>query len=329
MRRLAAAVFALTTVLTPCSSASGRTRTDIPTLSLSNVTGTGFTASLSDTSWYLDSCSGTATFPDGTVSLDGSLIGGYDSSDQVGYINAPVNELPSSINISCKAEDDGAYLGMKTVWRNRRYIKAAAHYSRKGGSCNIGSHYYATLTINCLNGGKGWVQWYVRTRKGDQIDSAWIQWNKLLSTTRPFFRYRHVRGGIVATLPVPAGRLLVVNSVSVVVSYRGTKATYGTVYRTVGGPYTVDVPACNSVSESYSGSGDAYEPSFTTCKQETLTWTWVNTNGDFPTGMFINDESQFQVLVDESQASSGSVTLPAGTHTLDITTIGDWTITVG
>lgn len=78
----------------------------------------------------------------------------------------------------------------------------------------------------------------------------------------------------------------------------------------------------------FSGDGDRTEAPFTTTVGETLSWTWVNGNGDAPTGMFINDDSAFEELVD-SQAASGSTYLPPGEHTLDIITIGDWTIHVG
>jgi len=332
MRRVGASVFALVAILALCGSASARisglTSVGAPTLSLSDVTASGFAATLSGTGWYLDSCSGTATFPDGTVSLDSSLITGYESTGEVGYVSAPENEVPSAINISCQVEDDDAYLGMKTVWHNRRYIKAGARFWQKSASCNIGSHYYATLTIDCRNSGRGWVKWFVPMRKGDRLNSAWIQWNKFASTSRPFASYVHVKRGVVATLPVAAGRVIVVNNVSVVVAHRTKQPTYGTIHRTVGGPYTVNVPPCTSVSESYSGTDDLTEPTFTTCRAETLSWTWTNTNGAYPTGMYISDESQFATLVD-SDAASGSLTLPAGTHTLDIITIGDWTITVG
>jgi hypothetical protein len=82
------------------------------------------------------------------------------------------------------------------------------------------------------------------------------------------------------------------------------------------------------VTESYSGDGDLTEAPFTTPVGETLSWTWVNGNGDFPTGMFINDDSAGQVLVD-SMGTSGSTYLAPGTHTLSIITIGTWTIHVG
>jgi hypothetical protein len=101
---------------------------------------------------------------------------------------------------------------------------------------------------------------------------------------------------------------------------------------------TVTVPGANPpptttisqspVTEDYSGDGDLTEAPFTTPVGETLTWTWVNGNGDFPTGMFINDDSAGQVLVD-SMATSGSTYLAPGAHTLSVVTIGTWTIHVG
>jgi len=113
-----------------------------------------------------------------------------------------------------------------------------------------------------------------------------------------------------------------------------------TVVQTVTAPpvtVTVTTPGGTSgggggapVTEDYSGNGDQTEAPFTTSVGETLSWTWQNTNGDSPTGMFINDDSADQVLVDsDGNTTAGSTYLPAGTHTLDIVTIGNWTVHVG
>ena len=85
------------------------------------------------------------------------------------------------------------------------------------------------------------------------------------------------------------------------------------------------------VTKDYSGNGDQIEAPFTTTVGETLSWTYQNTNGDFPTGMFVNDDSLYEVLVDTSGATptSGSTYLPVGTHTLHVITIGNWTMHVG
>lgn len=80
----------------------------------------------------------------------------------------------------------------------------------------------------------------------------------------------------------------------------------------------------------FSGNGDLTEAPFTTAVGETLSWTWQNTNGDFPTGMSINDASQLDFLVDaDGSTTSGSTYLSPGTHTLEIVTVGNWTIHVG
>jgi hypothetical protein len=110
-----------------------------------------------------------------------------------------------------------------------------------------------------------------------------------------------------------------------------TTTSVSTVTVTVPGanpPPTTTAPTGSPITKDYSGNGDLTEPPFTTSVGETLSWTWVNGNGDFPTGMFINDDGQSKVLVD-SQATSGSTYLAPGTHTLDIITIGTWTIHVG
>ena len=74
----------------------------------------------------------------------------------------------------------------------------------------------------------------------------------------------------------------------------------------------------------YSGKGTLAEAAFTTCQGETLSWTLSDTCN----GMFINDNSQSEVLVD-SAAASGSTYLAPGAHTIEVSACGDWTIHIG
>lgn len=86
----------------------------------------------------------------------------------------------------------------------------------------------------------------------------------------------------------------------------------------------------SKVVKDFSGNGEQTEAPFTTTVGETLSWTYENTNGDFPTGMFINDDSQLEVLVDgDGQTTSGSTYLKPGEHTFHVITVGNWTIHVG
>lgn len=95
-------------------------------------------------------------------------------------------------------------------------------------------------------------------------------------------------------------------------------------------PATTTTTSCAAVVEDFSGNGDLTEAPFTTCKGETLSWTWQNTNGDFPTGMSIFDDSgNMNPVSGDGNTTSGSTYVPAGTHTLAIITTGNWTIHVG
>lgn len=329
----------LAAVLVPCSSASGHTTTargtSTPTLSLSGVDQNGFTATLSDSAWSFEACDGSATFPDGTSPFSGTDNG--DGSAAFAYDSPVANETPTAISVNCQVSQSGVYIGTKTVWKSRRRIKAASRVWEHSRTCDIHSRYYSTLTINCLNSPAGWVKWFQPLWKGETVRRVQTLWNHLLSTTRPNGRYRVVRptraerrawgrrlkGFVVVTVHVAAGRLLIVNNVSVVVRHAVKAPKYGTISANATGSYTG--PPCSSVSAAYSGTDSATEIPFTTCRDETLTWTYSNNLG---CSLFLNDDSQFSVLVDSS-ASSGSTTLPAGLHTLDIISCGDWTISAG
>lgn len=342
MRWLGVIALVVAWALVPCGSASAQTSTgagtSAPKLNVSSVTGAGFTATLSDTAWSFDSCDGSASFPDGSSTVSG--VDNGDGSVSFAYDSPVTNETPTSISLNCQVSQSGVRIGTRTVWKSLRRIKAASKVWQRSGACDIHSRYYSTLTINCLSSSRGWVKWFLPLWKGESVQGVQTLWNRGLSTTRPNGSYRVVRptraerrawgrklkGFVVVTVHVAAGRLLIVNNISVVVRRPIRVPKYGTISANATGSYTG--PACNPVSESYSGTDDAVEAPFTTCRGETLTWTWVNGNGAFPTGLFVNDDSQAQVLVD-SMASSGSTYLPAGTHTLDIITIGSWTISIG
>jgi len=96
-------------------------------------------------------------------------------------------------------------------------------------------------------------------------------------------------------------------------------------------PPNTPAPTGSPITKDFSGNGDVTEAPFTTTVGETLSWTWQNTNGDFPTGMTIYDTSgsNFSLVDSDGQTTSGSTYLAAGTHTLETITIGNWTIHVG
>jgi hypothetical protein len=103
-----------------------------------------------------------------------------------------------------------------------------------------------------------------------------------------------------------------------------------TVTTSVATPPTTTSGGGSPVTKDFSGNGDQTLDPFTTTFGEHLYWTWQNTNGDFPTGMFINDESQLEVLVNgDGNTTSGSTYLAPGLHTLQVITIGNWTIRIG
>ncbi len=85
-----------------------------------------------------------------------------------------------------------------------------------------------------------------------------------------------------------------------------------------------------SAGRNFSGNGDKTIAPFTTTAGETLSWVWQNTNGSSPTGMAIDDASQSSFVVNsDGSTTHGSTYLPPGKHTLQIITVGNWTIHIG
>ena len=89
---------------------------------------------------------------------------------------------------------------------------------------------------------------------------------------------------------------------------------------------TTSTTTPSTLTLDFSGSDDRTLAPFTTTVGETLSWTWQNTNGDFLTGMNIFDDSGNMDSITGGETTTGSGYLPPGTHTLDIITIGNWTI---
>jgi hypothetical protein len=105
-----------------------------------------------------------------------------------------------------------------------------------------------------------------------------------------------------------------------------------TVTVTTGGstppPPTTTTTNSTPVVKDFAGNGDQYLDPFTTTVGEHLYWTWQNTNGDYPTGMFISDTDSIPVNGD-GNTTSGSTYLAPGTHSLHVITVGNWTIHIG